>query len=134
MSQKSLLPIEKSLRACAIGAGFAGLTCIFVTGLKGGLSSDLLLFNLFLSVIAAMGAFLGLVAIGMPVQAQMQKRGLTGMLSHVVLSTIVGGLLISLLWGFGWNSVSLGSAMGFAGGISAWLVRRPDKDVPKALP
>jgi len=74
-----------------------------------------------------------MLVVGLPVQAVLQKYGQTNYAIHALCS-ILGGALASLLLFPSLPLAGFCAGIGFVAGSVAWLIRRPDKDVPKVLP
>jgi hypothetical protein len=127
-----------------------------VAGAAAGAGAFLLFLNLqYLSVSASFSeesvewiinpGFMGLFAIvfgailvpfvvlGLPVQAILQKHHQTGYFLHVAFSATAGGIM-SLLVIYSLEAQLVSAGAGFVAGSVAWIIRRPDKDVPKVLP
>lgn len=76
-----------------------------------------------------------LLAIGLPIQAVMQSQGLNQYWHFAMPSTLLGFAIGSLIAsGDLLSATTLGVALGLCIGSIFWLIRRPDKDTPKALP
>lgn len=139
-------PLIKSVCACIIGAGVSAIGLILAVAVAG-VSDDIgdpQQIPKILAFIFSMSAFipialvfactaLPMLIIGLPVQALLQKYHQTGYWVHAICS-VVGGALASL---FLFPSLPLAgfcAAIGFTAGSVAWLIRRPDRDLAKALP
>lgn len=139
-------PLIKSLCACIIGAGTPAFFLLLISilsvlidgiGKPEKLGSILTIFSsrsdFFAFTYFFVCTLLPMIFIGLPVQALLQKCRQTGYWVHAICS-VVGGALASL---FLFPSLPLAgfcAAIGFTAGSVAWLIRRPDKDVPKVLP
>ena len=138
--------LARTIFACLAGAGGGGLafTAAFALGLAtgyltqpAGLSGQWrgLLIIFFPSTLATL---LPALVIGFPLELLLQKLRITGYLPTVAIFAICGVPILSAIFAPLAHNIAdmiflgaTGAFMGFLASSLAWLVRRPDKDVPK---
>jgi hypothetical protein len=67
-----------------------------------------------------------MLVVGLPAQAWLARRGLTGLLWHAVPAAVAGALILGVLFAL-WG-ILVGGIFGGVAGAIAWLIRRPDRD------
>jgi hypothetical protein len=133
------LRLVVSMLACVLGPALAGLVVgvgssllALLTGnaaMNGG--SVLALFPALLAWAAFPVVFgtVPMLLIGLPIQAWMQRRGVTGLLWHVAPAALAGGLMfLTILVAAGAFGFAYGALYGGLAGAFAWAIRRPDRD------
>jgi hypothetical protein len=68
-----------------------------------------------------------MIAVGLPVQNYMQRKGIVKWLNHAMSATIAG-FILPCMTGAGIFYAPFGLVSGFVAGSVFWLIRRPDKD------
>ncbi|MCA1936594.1 MAG: hypothetical protein LDL37_14180 [Asticcacaulis sp.] len=143
MKFDSYWPLIKSLYASVAGAAAGAgaflllvyLESLFVSATSIEEGVEFLINPGFIGLFAIVfGAILvPFVALGLPVQAILQRYHQTGYSLHVVFSAAAGGIM-SLFIVYNLELQLVCAAAGFVAGSVAWFIRRPDRDVAKALP
>ncbi|MEM9966239.1 MAG: hypothetical protein AAGC58_12935 [Asticcacaulis sp.] len=134
MTRHQITKLAKSIVACLVGA-IVATAFLFLYDLVTNYVRQPSLqiyrstwgMTLWWGIFAGIGFFLALCLIGLPIQWQMQKRGITALIWHSLPACIMGGLLGALTGG----PILLQAVCGLIAGTVAWLIRRPDKDAAR---
>lgn len=132
MPRKWRLPVSilacllaPALSGVLVGGAWAGLSALFAIyrpDSPGGVALNVFHIAWFSVVFGTVP----MLVVGLPAQAWLARRGLTGLLWHAVPAAVAGALILGVLFAL-WG-ILVGGVFGGVAGAIGWLIRRPDRD------